>query len=52
VRRGDLLLAINDVDITDATSFEVALEAVNQARYVRLLLRRGDSILYLAFPAS
>ncbi|APG28564.1 peptidase [Syntrophotalea acetylenivorans] len=52
VRPGDLVLAINQYKITDLSSFERAVQGIKQAKYVRLLLKRGSATLYLAFPAS
>lgn len=52
VRPGDLVLAVNQYKITDLSSFERAVQDVKQAKYVRLLLKRGNATLYLAFPAS
>ena len=52
IRPGDLILAVNQYKITDLSSFEQAVRDIKQAKYVRLLLKRGNSTLYLAFPAS
>ncbi|OEU64010.1 MAG: peptidase [Desulfuromonadales bacterium C00003094] len=52
VRPGDLVLAVNQHKITDLSSFEGAVQDIQKAKYVRLLLKRGNSTLYLAFPAS
>ncbi len=52
IRPGDLILALNQYKITDLSSFERAVQDIKQAKYVRLLLKRGNSTLYLAFPAS
>jgi S1-C subfamily serine protease len=52
VRPGDLILAVNQHKITDLSSFEGAVRDIKEAKYVRLLLKRGNSTLYLAFPAS
>ncbi len=52
VRSGDLILAVNQYKITDLLSFERAVQDIQKAKYVRLLLKRGNSTLYLAFPAS
>ncbi len=52
VRPGDLILAVNQYKITDLSTFERAVQEINRAKYVRLLLKRGNSTLYLAFPAS
>jgi S1-C subfamily serine protease len=52
IRPGDLILAVNQHKITDLSSFEQAVQDIKQAKYVRLLLKRGNSTLYLAFPAS
>ncbi len=49
---GDLVLAINQNKITDLSSFERAVQDIKRAKYVRLLLKRGNATLYLAFPAS
>ncbi len=52
VRPGDLILAVNQYKITDLSSFEEAVQDIQKSKYVRLLLKRGNSTLYLAFSAS
>ncbi|MCD4688645.1 MAG: PDZ domain-containing protein, partial [Desulfuromonadaceae bacterium] len=52
VRPGDLILAVNQHKITDLSSFEEAVQEIKKSKYVRLLLKRGNSTLYLAFSAS
>lgn len=52
VRPGDLILAVNQHKITDLSSFERAVQGAKKSKYVRLLLKRGNSTLYLAFPTS
>jgi len=52
IRPGDLILAINQQKITNLSSFKRAVQESKQAKYVRLLLKRGSSTLYLAFPTS
>jgi S1-C subfamily serine protease len=52
IRPGDLILAVNQQQIADLASFEQAVKKSAQAKFVRLLLKRGNTTLYLAFPAS
>lgn len=52
IRPGDLILAVNQQQIADLASFERAVEKSAKAKFVRLLLKRGNTTLYLAFPAS
>ncbi|MBU6436986.1 MAG: DegQ family serine endoprotease [Betaproteobacteria bacterium] len=42
IRSGDLVLAVQDTDITDAKQFATVVKALDKAKAVRLLVRRGD----------
>lgn len=52
ILRGDILLALNKTKLTDLQSFDRALNKARQGRIVRLLIKRGDATLYLAFPVT
>jgi len=52
IRPGDLILSINRQEIADLASFRAAVEEIKQGQTVVLLLRRDETTLYLAFPAS
>ena len=49
LRPGDILLQINDFEIVDIETFNQAVSAARENQQVRLLVRRGDSVMYLAF---
>lgn len=51
VQPGDLVIAVNRDEIRDIASFREATKKIKKGRNVVLLLQRGDSTLYLAFPA-
>lgn len=50
VRAGDLLLAIDRNEIRTLEEFAAARRLLRPGRTVVLLVRRGDSALYLALP--
>jgi Do/DeqQ family serine protease len=52
IRPGDLILSLNRQEISDLASFEQAVARNKDAGYVRLLIKRGNIRLYLAFPVS
>src|SRR5690606_13002657 len=52
VRPGDRILSLNREEIEDLSSFNRAAKDAAKGKNVVLLLRRGDTTLYLAFPAS
>jgi S1-C subfamily serine protease len=52
IRTGDIILSLNNSRLTDLQSFDRALKEVRNNRIVRLLIKRGETTLYLAFPAA
>jgi serine protease Do/serine protease DegQ len=52
VHPGDLILSLNRLEVKDLTSFNRAAAEARKSKNVVLLLRRGETTLYLAFPAS
>lgn len=52
IRSGDIILTLNNVKLTDLLSFDRALKEAQTTKIVRLLIKRGEAMLYLAFPAS
>jgi S1-C subfamily serine protease len=52
IRQGDIILALNKTKLTDLHSFDRALSKARKGRMVRLLIKRGDATLYLAFPVT
>jgi serine protease Do/serine protease DegQ len=52
VRPGDRILSLNQKEVEDLASFNKAAKIAGKGKNVVLLLRRGDTTLYLAFPAS
>jgi Do/DeqQ family serine protease len=52
IRPGDIILSINREDIKDLKTFDSAVRKAQGGKNVVLLVQRGDSTLYLAFPAS
>lgn len=52
IRPGDIILSLNNVKLTDLLSFDRALKEAQTTKIVRLLIKRGEAMLYLAFPAS
>ncbi len=52
IRPGDLILSLNRQEISDLASFKQAIARNKDAGYVRLLIKRGNTRLYLAFPVS
>jgi len=47
IRRGDVLMAINNVDVKSVDQLNQLLGQFEKARSVALLIRRGDSALYV-----
>jgi serine protease Do len=47
IRRGDVLLAINNQDVKTVDQLNQVLGQIEKARSVALLIRRGDSSLYV-----
>jgi len=52
VRKGDILLALNKKKLETLEDFEEVLESINDSDMVLILLKRGKTTLYLAFPVS
>lgn len=52
IRTGDIILSLNNNRLTDLQSFDRALKEARNNRIVRLLIKRGETTLYLAFPAA
>jgi len=49
LRLGDTILQVNDHEVVDLSMFEQAVSAVRKNKNIRLLVRRGESVMYLAF---
>ncbi|MBC7779593.1 MAG: PDZ domain-containing protein [Proteobacteria bacterium] len=47
VRRGDLIVAINNVEIKSADQFNTLITQFERGRNVALLVRRGDNSIYV-----
>lgn len=52
VRPGDILLSVNREEVKDMASFNSAVKKTQENKNVMLLIQRGGTTLYLAFPAS
>jgi serine protease Do len=53
IREGDILLSMDNTEITDAKQFASLVAKAEKARAVSVLVRRGDSVNYLVIrPAS
>ena len=52
VRPGDVILSVNRREVHDPAAFAAAIRAVRNAKNVVLLIQRGGTTLYLAFPPS
>jgi Do/DeqQ family serine protease len=50
VRPGDIILAINQQEVNDPAAFLQAVDSARKKKNVVLLVRRGETVLYLAFP--
>ncbi|MDE3009968.1 MAG: DegQ family serine endoprotease [Pseudomonadota bacterium] len=48
LRRGDVILAVNNQDVEDVDAIDTALARVPSGHTVALLVRRGDDTLYVA----
>ena len=48
LRRGDVILAVNNEDVEDVDAIDAALARVPAGHSVALLVRRGDDTLYIA----
>lgn len=51
IRPGDLILSLNRQQVQDVESFNRAARRAREGKNVVLLIRRGETTLYLAFPA-
>jgi Do/DeqQ family serine protease len=52
IRPGDILLSVNREEVKDMASFNSAVKKIQESKNVMLLIQRGGTTLYLAFPAS
>jgi serine protease Do/serine protease DegQ len=50
VRPGDIILAINQQEVNDPAAFLQAVDNARKKKNVVLLVRRGETVLFLAFP--
>jgi serine protease Do/serine protease DegQ len=50
VQPGDVILAVNQVEVNDPAAFNRAAVKAKTKKNAVLLIRRGETILYLAFP--
>jgi len=50
VRPGDTILAVNQQEVNDLEAFRQAVDDAVKRKNVVLLVRRGETVLYLAFP--
>ncbi len=49
VRRGDVILAVNNQDVASVEQFNESMAQFDQGRIVALLIRRGPNALYIPF---
>jgi len=47
VREGDVLLSLDNTEVTSAKQFEALVAKLDKARSVTLLVRRGDTVNFL-----
>ncbi len=52
IQEGDILLAVNDIDVTGAKQFGELVAKLDKGKTVGLLVRRGDQTQWVAVPAS
>ena len=52
VRRGDIILAVNNSDVRSVEQFNQLINQVGPGRNIALLVRRGDSALYIPLRAA
>jgi serine protease Do len=48
IRRGDVILEVNRKGVKDAAAFRAALKSADEGKSVLLLVKRGDSTIFLA----
>jgi len=51
LQEGDIVLALNDTDVTGAKQFGELVAKLDKSRAVGLLVRRGDQTQWVAVPA-
>ena len=49
VRKGDVILAVNNQDVKNVEQFNQLMGQFDKGRIVALLVRRGNNSLYLLF---
>jgi serine protease Do len=49
IRRGDVILAVNNQDVKSVDHFRELMGQVEKGRIVALLVRRGGNSLYIPF---
>ena len=49
IRRGDVILAVNNQDIKSVEQFKELMSQLDKGRIVALLIRRGANSLYVPF---
>jgi serine protease Do len=52
VRRGDVILEVNQQKVTSLQDYQAALGRVEDAESVLFLIRRGDSVMYVALQSD
>jgi serine protease Do len=52
VRRGDVILEVNQQEVTSLQDYQAALGRVEDAESVLFLIRRGDSVMYVALQSE
>ena len=52
LQEGDIVLALNDTDVTGAKQFAELVGKLDKGRAVGLLVRRGEQTQWVAVPAS
>lgn len=53
LRRGDIILRVNDIDIKNAAQFQRAVSGLNRTKTIVFLVQRGDVIFFVPLkPAA
>jgi serine protease Do len=52
IRRGDVILAVNNQDVKSVDHFKEVMGQIDKGRIVALLVRRGNNSLYVPFRAD